>query len=241
MNSKDTLDNGANICQRRLLKKYEFDIPKELENVRYKIIKDGYLQIFENGRVFFINKRGEKVEARHIKNNGYLSIAVLIGDTQKVFYVHRLLAEAFVPNPEKKDKVVLLDNNRENISLDNIAWMTHGELIKYNYKKKINDPYKRKITVKCKKCGRKTNAKSGYCRSCEKKRRQEQKRKKRKDSVKHLVNHIETLTARQQVIVLLRYEGYSVNEIAEKVGVTTQAIQKTLKRAENRVKNISSD
>ena len=44
--------------------------------------------------------------------------------------LHRLLAQAFKPNPDNKKYVVFLDGNPENLKLENIGWATKSECFK---------------------------------------------------------------------------------------------------------------
>jgi len=55
---------------------------------------------------------------------GYLEVSNIHG---KTFRVHRLVAKAFIPNPDDKPEVNHLDKNRANNNLDNLEWTTKLE------------------------------------------------------------------------------------------------------------------
>ena len=61
------------------------------------------------------------------KKNGYLTIDLWSNNESHKFTIHRLLAEAFIPNPENKPTVDHKDGNRQNNSLDNLRWATYSE------------------------------------------------------------------------------------------------------------------
>lgn len=61
---------------------------------------------------------------------GYKSIAFReggAGSRQKHYVVHRLVAMAFIPNPENKPFVNHKDGNRANNRVDNLEWCTRRE------------------------------------------------------------------------------------------------------------------
>lgn len=45
----------------------------------------------------------------------------------KTFKLHRLLAQAFIPNPKNKKEVNHIDGNKLNNNLSNLEWVTHEE------------------------------------------------------------------------------------------------------------------
>lgn len=54
--------------------------------------------------------------------NGYKYITLQMGDKRKHFYVHRLIAEAFLPKVPGKDYVNHIDYDRGNNALSNLEW-----------------------------------------------------------------------------------------------------------------------
>ena len=64
----------------------------------------------------------------HKGNNGYYMIMLYFKNKHKYMPVHRLVATAFIPNPNNYRCVNHKDENKLNNSVDNLEWCTH----KYN-------------------------------------------------------------------------------------------------------------
>ena len=65
------------------------------------------------------------------KAGGYLQLRVKIDGKLKTVVVHRLVAEAFIPNPENKPEVNHKDGNKKNNHIDNLEWATRSENIQH--------------------------------------------------------------------------------------------------------------
>lgn len=63
---------------------------------------------------------------------GYLIAQTVVKGKHKNHYVHRLVAEAFVDNPENKPCVNHIDCNPYNNVAENLEWVTHKENIQYS-------------------------------------------------------------------------------------------------------------
>lgn len=61
------------------------------------------------------------------KKTGYVQVGLSRGNKIKQAYVHRLVAGAFIPNPENKRCVNHRDGIRSHNSDDNLEWNTHSE------------------------------------------------------------------------------------------------------------------
>ena len=84
-------------------------------------------------------------KVRKIKNNfypkfckdkdGYLSCSLSFGDgTKKKYRVHRLVAMAFIPNPEGKLEVNHINSIRDDNRVENLEWSTRQENEKHAYR-----------------------------------------------------------------------------------------------------------
>ena len=55
--------------------------------------------------------------------DGYLRVVLYKEKKMKTFLVHRLVATAFIPNPNNLATVNHIDENKENNCVDNLEWM----------------------------------------------------------------------------------------------------------------------
>lgn len=60
--------------------------------------------------------------------HGYLSIMLYKKGKPKNYKIHRLVAQAFIPNPDNLPEVNHKDEDKTNNCVDNLEWCTH----KYN-------------------------------------------------------------------------------------------------------------
>lgn len=64
--------------------------------------------------------------------HGYLAVPLRVGRKRKNHYVHRLVAEAFIDNPDGKPVINHIDYNTHNNNVNNLEWCTQGENIKHS-------------------------------------------------------------------------------------------------------------
>lgn len=104
---------------------------------------EGLYEVSSLGKVrtvdrYFINKRGYKEhvipsELKH-QNKVYPFVGLWKSGKMKTRSVHRLVAIAFIPNPENKRCVNHKDGNKYNFSLSNLEWATSGENISHAFR-----------------------------------------------------------------------------------------------------------
>lgn len=71
-------------------------------------------------------RKGEYMLHIHLSKWMYPQVNIRIGQRTR-FNVHRLVAEAFISNPENKRCVNHKDGNKSNNSVDNLEWVTYTE------------------------------------------------------------------------------------------------------------------
>jgi hypothetical protein len=114
----------------------------------WRDLKDfkGLYQVSNLGKVRSLNRRvyhsGNQTTHFHkgrilssrINNSGYLSVRLSKEGFVVTRFVHRLIAEAFVPNLQDKPCVNHKDGNKLNNEIDNLEWVTHKENMQHAYK-----------------------------------------------------------------------------------------------------------
>lgn len=81
---------------------------------------DDYL-ITRDGKVY--NKKWGRYVKPQPNGTGYLRVHI----AGKMWFVHRLVAMQYVPNPDNKPQVNHKDGNKHNNDADNLEWVTNKE------------------------------------------------------------------------------------------------------------------
>ena len=95
---------------------------KQIEsNKNYFISKDG--KVIRNGKTLKPN----------VNNKGYYSVKLYLDGIYKYATVHRLVAKAFVSNPNNYSYVNHIDGNKQNNKYTNLEWCTNSHNLKHAY------------------------------------------------------------------------------------------------------------
>lgn len=83
------------------------------------------------------------------KRHGYYEISLKKNGMEKRYKVHRLVAMAFIPNPEGKPEVNHIDGNKSNNSILNLEWVTSKENKQHAWQTGLANSNHRKRPIKC--------------------------------------------------------------------------------------------
>jgi hypothetical protein len=151
---------------------------------------EGYYQISNFGRVRSLDRNETNInnvtrklkgslKSTFINQHNYVLVTLSKNNENKAFCLHRLVAEAFISNPNNLDEVNHKDRNKRNNFLSNLEWCTSRENthhartkmistskyigVSYSPNDKIN-PWVSRITIngKVKYIGRYLNEKLAY-------------------------------------------------------------------------------
>ena len=85
--------------------------------------------------------------------DGYLFVNLYKNGRPKIFKVHRLVAETFIPNPNNLPCVNHKDENKTNNTVENLEWCTHEYNINYGTHNERANKAKSKTVLQLRKDG----------------------------------------------------------------------------------------
>ena len=94
---------------------------------------EGDYQISDLGRVKSLKNGKERIRKLVKDNRGYLHVLLSKNKKVKNILVHRLVAEAFIKNPQGKRTVNHINGVKADNRLSNLEWATQSENIKHAF------------------------------------------------------------------------------------------------------------
>ena len=112
---------------------------------------EGYYKVSDTGKVRRIeryvksvNGRGKyerlvkgKIVSVYENKQGYLHLHLSKNGVAKKFYISRLVALAFIPNPNCLYSVDHIDENKKNNNVDNLQWLSLGDNVRKSRSKPV--------------------------------------------------------------------------------------------------------
>lgn len=99
----------------------------QISNTGKVISLDRIIYTKDNRQYFYKGGLKEYTEDK----DGYLRVGLNKENKQKTVGVHRLVAEAFIPNPDNLPEVNHKDENKKNNCVDNLQWVEQIDNIQY--------------------------------------------------------------------------------------------------------------
>lgn len=91
---------------------------------KYEVSSDGRIRNIITGKILIPS----------VSKTGYLFVNLDRPDLpRKNAFVHRLVAEAFIPNPQNKSQVNHKDGDKTNNRTENLEWVTPAENVRHSY------------------------------------------------------------------------------------------------------------
>lgn len=102
---------------------------------------EGIYEVSDKGRVRSLKYGKERILKQRRDKDGYIQVDLYKNCDQKTCKVHRLVAQAFIPNPDNLPQVNHKDENKTNNSVQNLEWCDCKYNINYGtHNQRISKP-----------------------------------------------------------------------------------------------------
>lgn len=114
---------------------------------RYMVSNTGKVKSLSNKNAWGFSHKG-RILKPVLKEDGYVRVYLSNCKREKrLYYVHRIVASAFIQNPDNLPQVNHIDGNKQNNNMNNLEWCTIGDNVRHGFK---NGLYSRQIKIEYK-------------------------------------------------------------------------------------------
>lgn len=96
---------------------------------RYVVGYEGLYKVSTEGNIKSI--RRNKILSPNTNKDGYKRVSLYKNKASKHYSVHRLVAQAFIPNPDNLPQVNHIDEDKSNNCVSNLEWITPKDNCNY--------------------------------------------------------------------------------------------------------------
>lgn len=134
---------------------------KEVEDWRPVVGYEGLYEVSDWGRVRSLKYGKERILYQYLTTANYYLVALSKNGKVRRFGVHRLVATAFIPNPDKKPQVDHISGVRTENFAWNLRWATQSENLRnpatyHKFFRPLSEETKNKLSVLAKQRGQRS-------------------------------------------------------------------------------------
>lgn len=119
---------------------------KAIENYpNYLVSTSGFIKSIKPGTRYKNHLKPGKCSA------GYYTVTLIGSNGKKTQSIHRLVAQAFIPNPKNKRTVNHINGIKTDNRAENLEWMTYSENNKHSYVIGLSDHLRKISSIRFKK------------------------------------------------------------------------------------------
>lgn len=101
---------------------------------------EGLYQVsnFGNVKALSFHRSGKEKKLKiHNRGIGYLYVGLCKDGKRKFYYVHRLVCEAFIENPQNFSEVNHINENKQDNRVENLEWCSRDQNVRYSKAKRV--------------------------------------------------------------------------------------------------------
>lgn len=109
---------------------------------------EGLYQVSDLGRVKSFHGKTPRILKQATTPNGYRIVCLMKDGIKTMVTIHRLVAEAFIPNMDNKPDINHMNGNKTDNRVSNLEWATRAENVLHAYETGLRNPPNQKA-VEC--------------------------------------------------------------------------------------------